>query len=268
MSKICPNCGSNNIQFKREKISSASKSNGGSIKLTKHITTGNHNRKLIYTYRTIGMCKDCGCTWSNDTSKNMSVWRLLLLLCFWPISLSVWFWKTDKIHLSQKIRGIVLVVIWSILLLFSLLSNSNEPNAEIETSAKIETVDTNIQTKDSINGLQEKIESEKGLIFQSYVENDVTGNCRLARYSSDDSLETFALDYYNAFFKADNEVHTVINFNKNVTGCITKISDNTLDVCLYDYVDNEEHNAKEMFSGTFLEEYHINISDGTIEKIQ
>lgn len=64
-----------------------------------------------------------------------------------------------------------------------------------------------------------------------------------------------------------NEYHIIINFTLNTTSNITVIG-NLLDVTTYDYVDQEEHDAKLACSGTLLSEYHVNIDTGEIEKIQ
>lgn len=36
----------------------------------------------------------------------------------------------------------------------------------------------------------------------------------------------------------------------------------------YEYVDKEEHDAKLLFSGKLLKEYHVNKDTGEIEEIQ
>ena len=41
-----------------------------------------------------------------------------------------------------------------------------------------------------------------------------------------------------------------------------------LDVSVYEYVDKEEHDAKLLFSGMLLKEYHVNKDTGEIEEIQ
>ena len=43
---------------------------------------------------------------------------------------------------------------------------------------------------------------------------------------------------------------------------------NLLDVSVYEYVDKEEHDAKLLFSGMLLKEYHVNKDTGEIEEIQ
>lgn len=104
------------------------------------------------------------------------------------------------------------------------------------------------------------------MFSESYL-NDVTGNWRLSRIAENINIEEYALDYYNNYFKADNEVHIIINFTLNTTTRITVIG-NLLDVSIMEYVDEEEHDAKLACSGTLLSEYHVNIDTGEIEKIQ
>ena len=43
---------------------------------------------------------------------------------------------------------------------------------------------------------------------------------------------------------------------------------NLLDVSVYEYVDKEEHDAKLLFSGKLLKEYHVTKDTGEIEEIQ
>ena len=77
----------------------------------------------------------------------------------------------------------------------------------------------------------------------------------------------YTLDYYKEYFKSDDEIHAIVNFNYKTT---TKISvmGNLLDVSVYEYVDKEEHDAKLLFSGMLLKEYHVNKDTGEIEEIQ
>lgn len=115
--------------------------------------------------------------------------------------------------------------------------------------------------------LQKKIKDDENLVFMGNVRNDVTGNWRLSEYASSDQLQNFALDYYKAFFEDDKEVHAVINMSTKVTASISKIGD-TLYISLYEYVDGEEHDAKELFTGMFYKEYWVNTITGEIEEIR
>ena len=95
----------------------------------------------------------------------------------------------------------------------------------------------------------------------------VTGNWRIATIAENIEMQDYALDYYKGYFKSDDEIHAIVNFNYKTT---TKISvmGNLLDVAVYEYVDKEEHDAKLLFSGKLLKEYHVNKDTGEIEEIQ
>ena len=95
----------------------------------------------------------------------------------------------------------------------------------------------------------------------------MTGNWRIATIAENIEMQNVALDYYNTYFEGDEEIHAIVNFNYNTT---TKISvmGNLLDVTVYEYVDKEEHDAKLLFSGNLLKEYHVNMDNGEIEEVQ
>ena len=59
-----------------------------------------------------------------------------------------------------------------------------------------------------------------------------------------------------------------MNFTLNTTTSISVLVNGTLRVAIHEYVDGEEHDAKELFNGMLLGEYYINIESGQIEKIQ
>ena len=100
----------------------------------------------------------------------------------------------------------------------------------------------------------------------SNVRNDVTGNWRISLIAENIEMQDHALDYYKKYFKSDDEIHAIVNFNYKTTTKISVIG-NLLDVSVYEYVDKEEHDAKLLFSGSLLKEYHINKDTGDIEEI-
>lgn len=142
-----------------------------------------------------------------------------------------------------------------IIILAAIIGNSkSNQNSKSNTSSQAE----QSQEDSSINGITFHV---------SNVRNDVTGNWRIATIAENIQMQDYALEYYKKYFKSDDEIHAIVNFNYNTT---TKISDmgSTLDVTVYDYVDKEEHDAKLLFSGTLLSEYHIDKETGSIEQIQ
>ncbi|MCR4989757.1 MAG: SH3 domain-containing protein [Lachnospiraceae bacterium] len=144
----CPNCGSRNTTFKRELVRSNNRST--SVRITKNVRTrGGGSTK---TYRTVGLCKDCGNTWipDNGKSKTKPWWFWVLAIAFWPIALSIWFWKTNKINMPNKTKGIVLGAVWGVFLLFPILAGGaalNEDTSKKQPSA-IEDIVTENETSD------------------------------------------------------------------------------------------------------------------------
>lgn len=108
---------------------------------------------------------------------------------------------------------------------------------------------------------------DSGISFDvQEVRNDVTGRWRISLIAENIDMENHALDYYNKYFQSNDEIHAIVNFNYMTTTKISVIG-NLLDVCVYEYVDKEEHDAKLLFSGTLLKEYHVNIDTGEIQEI-
>lgn len=122
-------------------------------------------------------------------------------------------------------------------------------------------------TETSEDSKQTDSESEGIDFVVSNVRNDVTGKWRKSLIAENVEPKDYALDYYKQYFKNDDEIHAIINFNYNTT---TKLSvmDNLLDVTIYEYVDKEEHDAKVLFSGMVLDEYFIDIDSGEILNAQ
>ncbi len=146
----CPECGSRNTTFKRELVRSNNRS--ASVRLTKNVRTrGGGSTKI---YRTIGLCQDCGNTWvpNNGKSQSKPWWFWVLVILFWPISLSIWFWKTKRVNMPNKTKGIILGAVWGVFLLFFLIvggSGQSEDKAKEPTSAVEEVTTENKISDDS-----------------------------------------------------------------------------------------------------------------------
>ena len=141
-------------------------------------------------------------------------------------------------------------------------------NSGTNDSVKDETKDAVSSTEQQTEEKQDNSTSKDEISFVvTNVPNDVTGNWRIASIAENIEMQDYALDYYKEHFKSDDEIHAIVNFNYKTT---TKISvmGNLLDVSVYEYVDKEEHDAKLLFSGMLLKEYHVNKDTGEIEEIQ
>lgn len=93
----------------------------------------------------------------------------------------------------------------------------------------------------------------------------MTGNWRHAIFSKNVNIQDYALSYYQTYFKSKDEIHGITNFYNNTTTNL-HVSGNILFCDIHEYVKNEEHDAKLMFSGMLLASYQINIDTGEITK--
>ena len=120
------------------------------------------------------------------------------------------------------------------------------------------------RTGDEIIGISDKDFGDLHAVYYESVNNDATGNWRLAVISENVDIQDYIFSYYQKYFKADEEVHGIVNLGRNVTTRINK-SGNWLLVSEYDYVDGEEHDAKILYSGTPLQSYIVYTDNGDIE---
>lgn len=153
----CPRCGGDNINFRRESMGSRSKST--SYRITKGVRTRSGGSTT--SYRTVGLCQDCGYAWSaGSMGKSGKPWWLwLLFICIWPIPLSIWFWKTDKVHLDNKVKGGIIGGFWAILILLSAVSGGSS-NAQTDTKEAPPVIESTVQQVDVTTPIDNVVETE------------------------------------------------------------------------------------------------------------
>lgn len=110
--------------------------------------------------------------------------------------------------------------------------------------------------------------ADNTFVYVASVHNDTTGNWRLANTVTAGDITEYAVEYYQTMFTDDSEIHAIVNKGLNTTNKINVLSDDLLCVTVYDYVEDEEKDAKTLFGGTMLAKYQITISTGEIEQIQ
>lgn len=144
-SSACPHCGSTSVEFRRERTSANSASAGTSVKLSKRVRTGGGKRKTKYSYANRGFCKDCGYSWDADWQNGKRpAWFWLLAIIFFPISLSVLFWKSEKINLKKPVKGGILAVVW--IILFAVYGSDAETSpADPATTSIVQEVDNSTE---------------------------------------------------------------------------------------------------------------------------
>ncbi len=113
----------------------------------------------------------------------------------------------------------------------------------------------------------EVIDGDINITFSESIHEDTTGKWRLARVATAKEIQAYALEYYNAYFQSDDEIHAIVNFTLGTTYKLAKVSSDTLDIVIHDYVEGEELDANILFSGTVTGNYQINIATGEISQI-
>ena len=79
--------------------------------------------------------------------------------------------------------------------------------------------------------------------------------------------EDFAAAYYAACFEDGDTAHWIVNFSTNTTTAISRVGDQVFVSC-YEYVDGEEHSAKEIGGGQLYGEWLLDPDTGKMEKLQ
>lgn len=150
------------------------------------------------------------------------------------------------------------------------ISNDESNNQNEIDSNETESNDTNVTTiqRENIIGTSNKKYKDIDTSKPSSVRNDKTGNWRLSRVATTENIVEYTKSYYENNFSNDNEIHAIVNFTLNTTTKVSKMSDNILSVTVHEYVDKEEHDANELFSGMVLADYFVYLDNGDIEEIK
>ena len=146
-------------------------------------------------------------------------------------------------------------------------NTSSETISNEETEVNLATPEVEHRTGEEIIGISNKDISELSPIFHANVRNDKTGNWRLATISENVDIQEYILSYYQTYFKDDSELHFIVNMTRKITTRISCIGD-MLYISQYDYLDDEEHDAILLGSGTHLGQSRIYMDNGDIEKIE
>lgn len=208
-------------------------------------------------------------------------WFLWLCLIIFPPVGIILLWTIHKS--MKKVTKIVLSVVfalWFLMLMVGMSggSSDNPTNTPPDSTPPIEQgeqatgqkEDETVPHREGMYGVSDKdidsldIESQ---FTVSDVRNDVTGNWRISVINKSMNFEEYALSYYNKYFTDDKEIHAIVNFAYMTTTKITVVGDK-LDITVYEYVKDEEHDAKKLFGGMLYSEYQIYLDNGDIAKVE
>lgn len=190
------------------------------------------------------------------------------------------FIKKEKIKsVAKALGGFVLLAFVSFLIQGFTnspegnISNENKEQSTIETQDNIsndESNNTNVTTiqRENIIGTSNKNYKDIDTSKPNSVRNDKTGNWRLSTVATTENIVEYTKSYYENNFSDDKEIHAIVNFTLNTTTKVSKVLDNILSVTVHEYVDKEEHDANELFSGMVLADYFVYLDNGDIEEIK
>lgn len=140
----CPKCQSKNYKIQREKVgtSYSGKSNRGHVRAGNFgVSSGEAKGSSQNYYRTIAICKDCGCTWDPNSKSKSGIgigWKVLLWICFFPIMLSIWLWKTEKIA-DKRVKIGLIVALWIVCIIIGATGEpSSETSSENDNNVNVE----------------------------------------------------------------------------------------------------------------------------------
>lgn len=101
--------------------------------------------------------------------------------------------------------------------------------------------------------------------FSDSVINDETGKWKISTMSDTTDITEYAVGYYQKLFSSDDEIHAIINYATNTTASLSMQQAGTLNISVYEHLDEEEHDAANLFGGALLAEYEINVETGEIQ---
>jgi len=129
---ICPKCGSDKFHYELRSAGTRSKSNYYKTGFDDNwiIPAGQKTYNSERKQKAVGFCPNCGYV---EEKQEKGCLYYLLCLIFFPISLSVWFYKTDLFQLDKKWRALIIAVCWLPLIVSAILSPGTDVNAEPES---------------------------------------------------------------------------------------------------------------------------------------
>lgn len=164
----CPKCGSSKINFKRERVGTATRSTSRKNVLG----FGRKGQSLSQTaYRTVGLCQDCGFTWNpngtdtNRGKKGTPTWVWILgWICIFPLPLTILLLR--KNDMKPILKYVIIVAVWILYFIIGLSGDSENTNNTSSTQTE------NIQVEKSVDKKQEEASESTESVELSETEND------------------------------------------------------------------------------------------------
>lgn len=130
----CPKCGNNNVTFKRERVGTATKSSSQK----NIIGSGRTGHSVSHSsYRTVGVCQNCGYTWNPNADEKKSsgrktwLWVLGWIFIF-PVPLTILMLR--KKDMKPVIKYGIIAVAWILFLVIGLAGGSESDTTQDDTN--------------------------------------------------------------------------------------------------------------------------------------
>lgn len=255
----CPKCHGNKVKFQRERVGSYGSSASRKTFLT-DTRIGVSNRQT--EYRTVGICQNCGYTWDPNVveeppkkkSKGCLWWFLMIYI--WPIALSVWFYKTDKVKLNKKIKLAIIAVFW----LFVITVGSS--SEDTETTTPDTTIESTVETETT-----EEVEEETTLVEQDTEEVvEVHFNEEFINNYLSQGVPAIIEEYNKIVDNGEyDKAHELLYRNRQPDGSVPVLDEQVvtgtaLVIDINEYYSDEGTTIAELYLG----EYDFNYNNGLI----
>ena len=164
----CPKCGSAKINFKRERIGTATQS----ASRKNVVGLGRKGQSVSQAaYRTVGLCQNCGYTWNpnansaNVGKKGTPTWLWVLgWICIFPLPLMILLLR--KKDMKPALKYGIIAAAWILYLIIGLSGDSENTNNTSSTQVE------NIQVEQSVDTTQEETAESTESIESSETETD------------------------------------------------------------------------------------------------
>jgi len=146
-------------------------------------------------------------------------------------------------------------------------SVASEPQETAPTETTPETESQEPAESPDLEAAREALDDVLGsTTFYENVRNDVTGKWRVLVFYSSENIVDHAVEYYNAYYSSDDEIHMVVNLGLKTTSALS-VSNGIMYLDVHEYIDGEEHDAKVLGGGDLLKSYTIDLNTGEIEDL-
>lgn len=145
------------------------------------------------------------------------------------------------------------------------IKKEQENNEQEESKGNGEVdLDLTIQERDFAIGKSDKNFLDIEVSEPTSIRNDVTEKWRKTMIAEPVDINEYILSYNKLYMEDDiTAVHVIFNFTYNTTTMINDIGP-YVGVKTYEYVEDEEHDAKKIGEGLLLGEYNIYKDNGDI----